>query len=218
MTAPLVAVVDHGAGNLVSIAQGLERAGATVRVAAGPAGLTGCDGVVLPGVGATAAAMERLRSARMVEPLRGWDGPMLGICVGLQLLFERSEEDGADCLGILPGEVRRLKARRLPHIGWNDILVEKPDPLFDGLRDGALGYFVHSYAAMPDDPAVVVASAEYDAPFVAAVRWGEVCGVQFHPERSAATGLRILANFVDSIRCGVTAGAMAAFGDVRTGM
>ena len=159
MTAPLVAVVDHGAGNLVSIAQGLERAGATVRVAAGPAGLTGCDGVVLPGVGATAAAMERLRSARMVEPLRGWDGPMLGICVGLQLLFERSEEDGADCLGILPGEVRRLKARRFPHIGWNDILVEKPDPLFDGLRDGALGYFVHSYAAMPDDPAVVVATA-----------------------------------------------------------
>lgn len=218
MTAPLVAVVDHGAGNLVSIAQGLERAGATVRVAAGPAGLTGCDGVVLPGVGATAAAMERLRSARMVEPLRGWDGPMLGICVGLQLLFERSEEDGADCLGILPGEVRRLKARRLPHIGWNDILVEKPDPLFDGLRDGALGYFVHSYAAMPDDPAVVVATAEYDVPFVAAVRWGEVCGVQFHPERSAATGLRILANFVDSIRCGVTAGAMAAFGDARTGV
>ena len=218
MTSPLVAVVDHGAGNLVSIAQGLERAGATVRLAAGPAGLTGCDGVVLPGVGATAAAMERLRSARMVEPLRGWDGPMLGICVGLQLLFERSEEDGADCLGILPGEVRRLKARRLPHIGWNDILVEKPDPLFDGLRDGALGYFVHSYAAMPDDPAVVVATAEYDAPLVAAVRWGEVCGVQFHPERSAATGLRILANFVDSIRSGVTAGAMAAFGDARTGV
>jgi imidazole glycerol-phosphate synthase subunit HisH len=218
MTAPLVAVVDHGAGNLVSIAQGLERAGATVRVAAGPAGLTGCDGVVLPGVGATAAAMERLRSARMVEPLRGWDGPMLGICVGLQLLFERSEEDGADCLGILPGEVRRLKARRLPHIGWNDILVDKPDPLFDGLRDGALGYFVHSYAAMPDDPAVVVATAEYHAPFVAAVRWGEVCGVQFHPERSAATGLRILANFVDSIRCGVAAGAMAALGDARTGV
>ena len=107
----------------VSIAQGLERAGATVRVAAGPAGLTGCDGVVLPGVGATAAAMERLRSARMVEPLRGWDGPLLGICVGLQLLFERSDEDGADCLGILPGEVRRQGDGS--HIGWNDIVVEK---------------------------------------------------------------------------------------------
>ncbi len=84
--------------------------------------------------------------------------------------------------------------------------------------DGALGYFVHSYAAMPDDPAMVVATAEYDVPFVAAVRWGEVCGVQFHPERSAATGLRILANFVDSIRCGVAAGAMAASGDARTGV
>jgi imidazole glycerol-phosphate synthase subunit HisH len=215
MTPPLVAVVDHGAGNLVSIAQGLERAGATVRVAAGPAGLAGCDGVVLPGVGATAAAMERLRSAGMVQRLRGWNGPLLGICVGLQLLFERSDEDGADCLGILPGEVRRLRARRLPHIGWNDIVVEKPDPLFDGLPDGALGYFVHSYAPVPDDPAMVIATAKYDAPFVSAVRWGEVCGVQFHPERSAATGLRILANFVDTIRLGVTGGAMA---DARTGV
>ncbi len=218
MTAPLVAVVDHGAGNLVSIAQGLERAGAEVRVAAGPAGLAGCDAVVLPGVGATAAAMERLRSAAMVEPILGWEGPLLGICVGLQLLFERSEEDGADCLGILPGEVRRLEAKRLPHIGWNDIVVEQPDPLFRGMPDGSLGYFVHSYAPVPDDPAMVIATSEHDAPFVAAVRSGEVCGVQFHPERSAATGLRILSNFVDTIRFGVTGGAMAAFGDAKTGV
>ena len=218
MTAPLVAVVDHGAGNLVSIAQGLERAGAEVRVAAGPAGLAGCDAVVLPGVGATAAAMERLRSAAMVEPILGWEGPLLGICVGLQLLFERSEEDGADCLGILPGEVRRLEAKRLPHIGWNDIVVEQPDPLFRGMPDGSLGYFVHSYAPVPDDPAMVIATSEHDAPFVAAVRSGEVCGVQFHPERSATTGLRILSNFVDTIRFGVTGGAMAAFGDAKTGV
>ncbi len=218
MTAPLVAVVDHGAGNLVSIAQGLERAGAEVRVAAGPADLAGCDAVVLPGVGATAAAMERLRSAAMVEPILGWEGPLLGICVGLQLLFERSEEDGADCLGILPGEVRRLEAKRLPHIGWNDIVVEQPDPLFRGMPDGSLGYFVHSYAPVPDDPAMVIATSEHDAPFVAAVRSGAVCGVQFHPERSAATGLRILSNFVDTIRLGVTGGAMVAFGDAKTGV
>ena len=120
-----------------------------------------------------------------------------------------------DCLGILNGEVRRLRSRKLPHIGWNDILVEKPDPLFDGLPHGALGYFVHSYAAMPDDPALITPLG-YDGPFVAAVRSGAVCGVQFHPERSAATGLRILANFVDSIRCGVTGGAMAALGDAKT--
>jgi glutamine amidotransferase len=218
VTGPLVAVVDHGAGNLVSIAQGLERAGATVRMATGPAGLTGCQAVVLPGVGATAAAMERLRLAGMVGPLRQWEGPLLGVCVGLQLLFERSEEDGARCLGLLPGEVRRLRSPKLPHIGWNDIVVERPDPLFDGIPQGALGYFVHSFAPVPEDPSLITAASDHDGPFVAAVRSVAVCGVQFHPERSGAIGLRILANFVDTIRYGVTGGAMAAFGDAKTGV
>ena len=218
MTAPLVAVVDHGAGDLVSIQHGLERAGANVEVVTAPSGLAGCDAVVLPGVGATAAAMDRLISAGLADALRRWEGPLLGICVGLQLLFERSEEDGADCLGIIAGEVRLLQARRLPHIGWNDLFVERPDPLFRGLTDGALGYFVHSYAPVPDDPAVVVATSDYEAPFVAAVRSGAVCGVQFHPERSAATGLRILANFVDTILFGVTGGAMTASSDAKAGV
>ena len=123
-----------------------------MRMATGPAGLNGCEAVVLPGVGATAAAMERLRLAGMVGPLRQWEGPLLGVCVGLQLLFDGSEEDGARCLGILTGEVRRLRSRKLPHIGWNHIVVERPDPLFDGVPHGALGYFVHSFAPVPDEP------------------------------------------------------------------
>ena len=193
-----IAVVDHGAGNLVSIAQGLERAGADVAVVADPAGLNGADGVVLPGVGTTGAAMDRLAGAGMVEPLRAWPGPLLGICVGLQLFFEHSEEDGTDALGLIAGRVQRLEdAPLLPHIGWNDVLF-KPDPLFAGVATDATFYFVHSYVVVPeDDSSTVVAETEYGTRFAAAVRSGRRVGVQFHPERSGSSGLRMLANFVE---------------------
>ena len=192
-----IAVIDHGAGNLVSIAQGLRRAGADVDVVDDPHALGDPAGIVLPGVGATGAAMRRLTEAGFVEPLREWRGPLLGICVGLQLFFDRSEEDGDGvCLGLVPGVVRRLEdAPLLPHIGWNDVATTD-DPIFAGVATGTPFYFVHSFAPVPDDPAVIIGTTHYGAPVVAAVRDGNRVGVQFHPERSAGPGLRILGNFV----------------------
>ena len=203
---PAVAVVDHGAGNLVSIGQGLERAGARVRIADGPAGLEGAAAVVLPGVGATGAAMSRLGQAGLTAPLRAWEGPLLGICVGLQLFFDSSEEDGGPCLGLERGTVRRLEgAPLLPHIGWNSLTfpgngAAVRDRLFEGLGPGDVFYFVHSYAPAPEDPSIVTAHSRYPNPFTAAVRRGPRVGLQFHPERSGRAGLRVLANFVDEVR------------------
>lgn len=192
-----IAVIDHGAGNLVSIAQGLERSGANVTVATDPPDLAGADGVVLPGVGSTGAAMKRLTASGFVEPLREYEGPLLGICVGLQLLFDTSEEDETACLGLMGGAVRRVEdSPKLPHIGWNDLEHARPDPLFAGIEPDATFYFVHSYAVVPDDPALIVARARYGTAFVAAARDGARVGVQFHPERSGPVGLRVLANFV----------------------
>ncbi|MDE0138434.1 MAG: imidazole glycerol phosphate synthase subunit HisH [bacterium] len=201
---PLVAVIDHGAGNLVSISQGLERAGARVAVATGPADLSGAAAVVLPGVGAPGAAMRRLTNEGLVEPLRSWKGPLLGICIGLQLFFEVSDEDGQSCLGLDRGRVRKLEdAPLLPHIGWNDLIFPpngRRDPLFDGISPEATFYFVHSYAPVPEDPAITIAYAEYPHPFAAAVRSAGRIGVQFHPERSGDQGLRVLANFVSEVQ------------------
>lgn len=191
-----IAVIDHGAGNLVSIAQGLNQAGARVDVVTRPEELAGAAGIVLPGVGTTGAAMERLIDANLVEPLREWQGPLLGICVGLQLFFEHSEEDGTDALGLIAGRVSKLEdAPLLPHIGWNDVTFS-PDPLFARVADGSTFYFVHSYAVVPEDPSVVVGTTDYGGPFVAAARSGNRVGVQFHPERSGQAGLQMLANFV----------------------
>ena len=191
-----IAVVDHGAGNLVSIAQGLRAGGADVTVVADPTELDGFAGLVLPGVGTTGAAMHRLEAAGFVEPLREWRRPLLGICVGLQLFFDHSEEDGSPALGFEAGAVRRLEnTPLLPHIGWNDVALS-PDPLFAGIPSGTPFYFVHSFAPVPDDPSVVIGETTYGTMFVAAVRSGNRVGVQFHPERSGAAGLQILSNFV----------------------
>jgi glutamine amidotransferase len=192
-----IAVVDHGAGNLVSIGRGLERAGAHVVLADGPAAFAGVEGVVLPGVGTTGAAMRRLRAEGLVAPLRAWEGPLLGICVGLQLLFDWSDEhEGGECLGLVRGSVRRLDAAPLlPHIGWNDVSSTE-HPIFTGVPQGTPFYFVHSFAPVPDDPAATIGTTEYGSRFVSAVASGNRIGVQFHPERSATAGLRVLGNFV----------------------
>jgi glutamine amidotransferase len=201
-----IALIDHGAGNLVSIRQALESSGAEVHIATRPSDLAGADALVLPGVGATGAAMTRLREAELVEPLRRWDGPLLGICVGLQLFFETSDEDGGTCLGIVPGAVRRLSAPRLPHIGWNELTTRDQDePLLAGVPDDATFYFVHSFAPVPEDAVHVVATSSYEQEFVAAVRVGNRVGVQFHPERSGRHGLRMIENFVRSVAGGVRA-------------
>lgn len=195
----MIAVVDHGAGNLVSIAQGLRRTGAEISIVDNPSDMERADGVVLPGVGRTGAAMARLAATGLDDALRAWDRPLLGICVGLQLFFDRSEEDDGPGLGLLRGTVRRLDAAPLlPHIGWNDVELGD-DPIFAGVQD-AVFYFVHSYAPEPADDETTIARSAYGRPFAAAVRDGRRVGVQFHPERSGRDGLRILANFVDEVR------------------
>ncbi len=186
-------VVDHGAGNLVSISQGLAASGTEVEISADPAMITAADGVVLPGVGATATVMAGIEAAGLAASLRGLKVPLLGICVGMQVLFDHSEEDDSPCLGLIPGVVRRLEGTpRLPHIGWND--VDGSHPLLTG-TDHTF-YFVHSFAPVPDDPDVIIGLTDYEDVFVSAVSSGNYYGVQFHPERSGSAGLRMLANFV----------------------
>ena len=202
---PLIAVVDYGAGNLVSIEQALTTVGADVRIAVRDDDLEAIDALVVPGVGAAAPAMARLDGQGLIEPIRAWiaaDRPFLGICLGLQLLFEGSDEDEAVSLGVLPGRTRRLRdAPTLPHIGWNQVDRTYPHPAFDGIDDGADFYFVHSYAGdLPEGHCDVVAQTTHGATFVSAVSRGSLLGVQFHPERSGTDGLRLLGNFVDLVR------------------
>jgi imidazole glycerol-phosphate synthase subunit HisH len=208
MTArPVVAVVDYGAGNLVSIDQALTTVGADVRIVRDGEAMRGTDALVVPGVGAAAPAMARLERRDLVAPIRAWlaaDKPFLGICLGLQLLFETSDEDGAATLGVLPGRTVRLEdAPTLPHIGWNQVERSREHALFDGIADGADFYFVHSYAGEPaggETSDEILASTEHGRRFVSAVARGPLLGVQFHPERSGADGLRLLTNFVSIVR------------------
>jgi len=196
-----LALVDHGAGNLVSIAQALRRAGSEVVWATQPVDLSGVSGIVLPGVGATAHVMDGIRKAGLEEELRRPTTPMLGICVGMQVLFEGSDEDNAPGLDLIKGRVRRLlDPPRLPHIGWNELELKRPDPLLEGIGSSPEVYFVHSYAPVPTDRSCVVATSNHGQDFVAAVRSGSITGVQFHPERSGTTGTQILANFVNECR------------------
>jgi glutamine amidotransferase len=200
MSATTIAVVDYGAGNLVSIEQALTRVGARVAIATDADGIRGADALVVPGVGASRPAMERLARAGLIEPIRAWiaaERPFLGICLGLQLLFETSDEDGAETLGVLAGRTALLEeAPTLPHIGWNQVVRSAPQPLFAGIDEAADFYFVHSYAGVPADPAVIAATTEHGRPFVSTVARGSLFGVQFHPERSGDDGLRLLSNFV----------------------
>ncbi len=201
-----IAVVDYGAGNLVSIEQALRAVGADVSIVDTTAALEEADGLVVPGVGAAAPAMAELRDRGMVAPILAWIAagrPFLGICLGLQLLFESSDEDGAETLGVLPGRTRRLeRAPTLPHIGWNQAVRTREHPLFAGIAPGADFYFVHSYAGELAAPAAsaALATTEHGAAFTSAVSTGSLAGVQFHPERSGSDGLRLLGNYVGLVR------------------
>jgi imidazole glycerol phosphate synthase glutamine amidotransferase subunit len=206
---PLIAVVDYGAGNLVSIDQALTTVGADVRIVRDGEALRDADALVVPGVGAAAPAMARLDRHGLIEPIRTWLAerrPFLGICLGLQLLFEGSDEDGATTLGVLPGRTVRLDgAPTLPHIGWNQVERTRNHPLFDGIDDGADFYFVHSYVGAPSvEPggasAMELARTTHGRSFTSAVALGPLIGVQFHPERSGTDGLRLLHNFVQLVR------------------
>jgi glutamine amidotransferase len=189
-----VVVADYGAGNLSSVCSALVRADAEPVVSADPAEVAGAPLAVVAGVGNAESAAARLEETGLADALRDRAAagrPLLGICLGMQLLFEESEEGGSG-LGVLRGPVRRLQAERVPHMGWNELRLTAPSALLAGL-DGEDVYFAHSYACAPEEP-VTVAEVEHDGPVVAAVERGAVAGVQFHPERSAAAGGRVLEN------------------------
>jgi imidazole glycerol-phosphate synthase subunit HisH len=201
---PPLAVLDYGVGNLHSAAKALDRAGADVRVVPTVDGADGAAGLVVPGVGAYGACLAGLDAAGGAAAVAGWlEGgrPLLGICVGMQLLFEASEEGRVTGgVGVLPGKVRRLTGPvKIPHIGWDEVTVRPGSRLFAGLGDGTRFYFVHSYAPQPDGEAIA-ATCHYGDRFAAAVEHGNLFGTQFHPEKSGRAGLALLANFVDEVR------------------
>jgi imidazole glycerol-phosphate synthase subunit HisH len=196
-----IAILDYGMGNLRSVEKALERVGAEPRVTGDPEAARAADGIVLPGVGAFPAAMGRVRELELDVLLaeRAASGtPVLGICLGVQLLFERSSEHGgADGLGLVPGEVTAIEAGglKVPHIGWEPVRWERPSELTEGLAAETPFYFVHSFGVRPRDPADVLGTAEWGERFACAVAHPPLYGVQFHPEKSSAAGLRLLANF-----------------------
>jgi len=193
-----VGLVDAGGANLGSVRYALERLQVDVQMVRAPADLAGLERVILPGVGAAAEGMKRLHAQGLVQPLRELQVPLMGICLGMQLLFERSEEGDVECLGLLPGIVRRLHPGvgvRVPHMGWNKLLALRESPLLAGVPLGSSAYFVHSYAAPVTSD--TVAACHHGGLFTAVVQRGRLCGAQFHPERSAGPGARILQNFLE---------------------
>lgn len=200
----MIAVVDYGLGNLASVRNALRAIGVDCEVTSDPTAIRQAGGVILPGVGAAGSGMEGLRARGLVDVVREVaerGRPTLGICLGMQLLFDRSEEGDVPCLGLLPGTVRLLHGSvKVPHIGWNQVRFHDACPLSIGLPPDSYFYFVHSYVCEPSDPAIPVGSTEYGEEFCSAVVRDSLWGVQFHPERSGAVGLRLLSNFVAATR------------------
>lgn len=202
-----IAIIDYGMGNLRSVQKAFERLGYSPVVTSDAETLDRADRIVLPGVGAIADAMSSLRAHRLIAPIRravAANKPFLGICLGFQLLFESSEENGScDGLGLIPGRVVRFTPRPglpVPHIGWNTLTFpEKQASLFRGLTAGVHFYFVHSYYAVCDEPSAVAATTDYGVPFCSAVARGNLFGTQFHPEKSQSAGMTVLKNFAEGL-------------------
>lgn len=193
-----VVLVDAGGSNIGSVRYALQRLGVEAELTGDVAAIRAADRVILPGVGAAAVCMARLRELRLVDTLRTLESPLLGVCVGVQLLFAHSEEDDTPCLGLLPGRVRKLPVSpgiRVPHMGWNTLQRHRDSSLMEGIGEGDHAYFVHSYAAPVDDDCLC--SSEHGERFAAVVQRGRVAGAQFHPERSAGVGARLLRNFIE---------------------
>lgn len=199
----MIAIIDYDAGNIKSVEKALLFLGQETVVTRDPEKILGADGVILPGVGAFGDAMEKLKTYGLVPVIRQCvreDRPFLGICLGLQLLFESSEESpGVEGLGVLKGKVLRIPEKqdlKIPHIGWNDLKFPRPGRLFRGIPEGAYVYFVHSYYLQAEEEAVVTATTDYGVRVHAAVERGRLFACQFHPEKSSDVGLRILKNFI----------------------
>lgn len=196
-TRPLVGLIRYGSGNLRSVENALRRLDVPSLVSDDPNVLGRADKLIFPGVGEARSAMERLSDAGLLTWLRTTDRPFLGICLGMQLLFDRSTERETDCLGVIPGTIMLFSSGKVPHMGWNAVESVGDDPLWTGIPSNAYFYFVHSYFAPLGD--FTIGRTEYETTFSSAVRRGSRWGVQFHPERSGDEGLRLLRNFVE--RC-----------------
>lgn len=196
----MIGIIDYGRGNLRSVEKALARLEFPAKIMTDAAELQGVDGIILPGVGAFADAMAALTEQGWIEPLRQYAAsgrPFLGICLGMQVLFEVGEEHGEhQGLGLLAGRVVRFpEGRKIPHMGWNNLRQENPSLLLEGIPDESFFYFVHSYLAVPENPEVIAGTCEYGVRFPALVGQGNVWGAQFHPEKSSPWGLKLLENF-----------------------
>ena len=201
----MIAIIDYQMGNLRSVQKGFEKVGHAAHITSSPSDILKADKVILPGVGAFGDAMHELQERDMVEPIRkviAEGKPFLGICLGLQLLFDRSSEGGLiEGLGVIPGEVVKFdlpQEYKVPHMGWNQAEILKPAPILTGIENNSHFYFVHSYYAVPQDPSVTAIAARYPDPFCAMI-WDDrnLFATQFHPEKSQADGLHILKNFAE---------------------
>ena len=194
-------IVDYGAGNLRSVARAVARVGGEPLVTSSARDVERADALIVPGVGAAADTMRNLRRHSLVEPIREYIAggrPFLGVCMGQQALFDASEEGGEhECLGVLPGRIVRLpEGLKVPHMGWNQVRIVRPHPIFDGIEDGSFFYFVHSYYPSPADPDIIIGETEYGVTFASVVARDNVVATQFHPELSGADGLRMYANYL----------------------
>ncbi|MCH5289424.1 MAG: imidazole glycerol phosphate synthase subunit HisH [Treponema sp.] len=211
----MVGIVDYNAGNIKSVERALASLGADYVLSKSPRDLEHADRLIFPGVGEAAYAMEQLRRTGFDGFLRDWakaGKPLLGICLGSQIIFDHSEEGGVDCLGLLPGTIRHFRRvwddagiapdLKVPHMGWNDVTyMNGGSPLFEGVPAHSDYYFVHSYLIQPADATIVKATADYGVPVPACVSRGSVTAFQFHPEKSGAAGLRILRNYLEATQC-----------------
>ncbi|MDH7601213.1 MAG: imidazole glycerol phosphate synthase subunit HisH [Armatimonadota bacterium] len=201
----MIAIIDYKAGNLTSVRLALEHIGAECVITSDASTISAADRIIFPGVGAAGEAVRNLEQLGLIGAIRqaARSGkPFLGICLGTQIILDYSEEDGGtECLGVLPGEVRRFApadpSYKIPHIGWNTVRIVKPHPIFEGIEDESEFYFVHSYYPVPSDKAHVFGETEYaEVSFASVIGCSNIVAVQFHPERSGRIGLQLLANFV----------------------
>jgi glutamine amidotransferase len=203
---PRLAVIDYGMGNLRSVVRAWEHVGADVRLVDRPEQIASADALIFPGQGAIVDAMRLLKETGFDDSIRDWiaaDKPFFGICLGLQALFEHSEEGDTDALGIFKGKVKRFQldpSLKIPHMGWNAVSFEPGDPITDGLKSGEdQFYFVHSYYIDPEDKELTLFKTDYGGSFVSGIRSGKCYATQFHPEKSQAKGLQLYRNFLRSL-------------------